>query len=356
MLKVGNIYTTSDNSVAHIGRFENGYYHGAIEDMGLVAWDVNGICMSGYNGWDIVGDGSTLQLTYSPKIDERHKRVGKFLTAPAMQVYPGGVAKFAVSPAMFWSRMGYNGPITLVLHATAGGGSAANTFQYFMDASVLKCSHFIVGTDGDVYQCGDIHWAAAANGSCTSTTGYWPTDINGNFCTASIEVFKSDVNNAAWPTDAQYKALIPLVIWICNTLGIPKRQCNSGAGGITTHSIFDPVHRPGNYDPGNFDWNRLYGGINVPSVDTRKFMEQQFWSVWMKGADPRRSGIALMCRDAMLAGKIASCMATSAEIADSNDWGGKPAIFLPLSTGDYATWQNGKGVIFNNRNSPIWQQ
>ena len=352
MLKVGNIYTTSDNSVAHIGRFENGYYHGAIEDMGLVAWDVNGICMSGYNGWDILGDGSTLQLTHSPKIDERHKRVGKFLTAPAMQVYPGGVAKFAVSPAMFWSRMGYNGPITLVLHATAGGGSAANTFQYFMDASVLKCSHFIVGTDGDIYQCGDIHWAAAANGSCTSTTGYWPTDINGNFETASIEVFKPDVNNAAWPTDAQYKALIPLVIWICNTLKIPKRLCDSGAGGITTHSIFDPVHRPGNYDPGNFDFARLYGGINIPPTPVRNIhMEAQMLATWnLLVQVPYTTGIAADWKKHYQ--KFNAGPPLGGEVK-TVDWGGVPIVLQWFAGGFRCEWKNGSGTWYDCFNNVI---
>lgn len=257
MLQTGKIYLTEDKSVAHLHSFVDGEFHGAIADNGLCAWTMEGICRTGYHGWDIPKDATPQEYT-TPNILAR--RAG-MLKAPAMGVYPGGVADAQLSPAMWWDRQGYTGPITLVLHATAGGGSALNVFRYFLDATVLKCSHFIVGTNGEIYQCGDIHWAAAANGSCTSTSGYWNTSINGNFFTVSIEIFKPDTANTSWPTAAQYGALIPLVKWICESLKIPKREINSAAGGITSHSFFDPVHRPGNYDPGNMDWIKFYAGI-----------------------------------------------------------------------------------------------
>lgn len=179
-------------------------------------------------------------------------------------VYPG--AAVMPSPSAFSDRRGCESwPLTLVVHGTqAGGGTGRDVARDFANSSA-KCTHFVIDKDGWVSQhCDPVTQAAAGNGFCTSTSGYWDRNTNGNFYTVSIEIFKID--NGEKPTEAQYRVLGELSRWICDLCHIPKKWCDSKAGGITSHGFFDPVHRsnvngPGG-DPGTFDWNRYFASLS----------------------------------------------------------------------------------------------
>jgi hypothetical protein len=98
------------------------------------------------------------------------------------------------------------------------------------------------------------------------------------------------------------------------------------------------------------------------SVQKGNYMEQQFDAVWLSGAGvhadgtswvARKSGIYEGTKAAFLAGKLAACCPTRDEIK-TVDWSGGAGIYQPLSTGDYAFYQNGHPRIYDNRNHVIW--
>lgn len=178
-----------------------------------------------------------------------------------MLLYPG-VTDWGASQWAWRDRQGWTGPIWGVIHATAAPGSTArDVFNYFM-GNAGACSHFVIGKAGDIYQCADPHWAAGANccPSLPSPAVGWFHGVNANFGTWSIEILKNDTNNADVLTEAQFNAVVSVSKWLCQQCGTARRAADSH-GGIMSHSFLDPVHRPGDHDPGPFDWIRYYKDI-----------------------------------------------------------------------------------------------
>jgi hypothetical protein len=167
-----------------------------------------------------------------------------------------------------WS--GRNGltPRYVILHGTAGGSSAEATAAYFQTTEGSDnpvSSHYIIGRDGTVVQCIDESDSAWGNGVLTlGHDSFWPTTINSNLLTVSIEHVKPSTDNSDNLTEPQRASSFALVKHICQRWSIPMRPAD-GNGGITGHFSLDPVNR--SRCPGTFPfpdlWNYLKGGDDM---------------------------------------------------------------------------------------------
>ncbi len=145
---------------------------------------------------------------------------------------------------------GPNDISAVVLHHTAGGGTAQGTGRYFQNPSAQVSSHYTVGKDGAIVQSvpdGKRAWHAGVS----SFKGR--DDVN-DF---SIGIEIVNWGNGKDPyTDAQYNALINLVAWICQTYKVPVDR-------ITGHKdVALPRGRKTDPSP-NFDWNRVRKGVEA---------------------------------------------------------------------------------------------
>ncbi len=152
-----------------------------------------------------------------------------------------------------------NQPHYVILHGTAGGGSAVNVANYF--ASVQGgdnpvSSHYVIGTDGTVVQCVSEQDGAWANGVLTSGhDSWWNPQVNPNNITISIEHCNASTDNSNPLTEAQKAASFTLVQHICQRWNIPARPADEN-GGITGHFSIDPINR--SRCPGNYPWEELW--------------------------------------------------------------------------------------------------
>jgi hypothetical protein len=146
----------------------------------------------------------------------------------------------------------------LVLHKTAGGSSAQAVAAYFQAGAGgnRTSSHYIVGQDGVVVQCVAEKDGAGAN--CCLETGhdpFWPTDVNLNLVTFSIENVDPATDNSTPMPQKQKSALFSLIVDLCVRQHIPMRPADAN-GGIAGHSSIAPLTRK--RCPGNFPWDELW--------------------------------------------------------------------------------------------------
>jgi N-acetyl-anhydromuramyl-L-alanine amidase AmpD len=152
----------------------------------------------------------------------------------------------------------------LVLHKTAGGSSAQNVAAWFQSGAggARTSTHYIVGLDGTIVQT--VRERDGAGGNCCLESGhapFWPTDINLNLISFSIECVDPTSDNSTPMPDAQKRALFPLIRDICTRNNIPMRPADAH-GGIAGHYSIAPLSRarcPGNY-PWDDLWTYLAGG------------------------------------------------------------------------------------------------
>ncbi|GCE47971.1 N-acetyl-anhydromuramyl-L-alanine amidase AmpD [Thermosporothrix hazakensis] len=159
------------------------------------------------------------------------------------------------SPNYFPNRDGHS-PKWIVLHGTAGFHTAQEVGYYFQREDSQVSSHYVVGQDGTIVQCVSEKDGAWANGGLTAGHDpWWPTDVNPNNVTISIEHVKPSTDNSDELTDAQRDASFRLILHICQRHGIPMRKAD-GDGGITGHFSLDPVNR--SRCPGPYPWDDLF--------------------------------------------------------------------------------------------------
>jgi N-acetyl-anhydromuramyl-L-alanine amidase AmpD len=139
-----------------------------------------------------------------------------------------------------------NQPRWVVIHKTAQPPcpTAQDVAHYFAQDPARKSAHYIVGLDGTIVQCVAEKDGAGAN--CCLEAGhdsFWPTGINLNVLTISIEHVDPTLNNSTPVTEAQKRASFALVADIC-------RRHKIAASHIVGHRSINPVTRsfcPGNY-------------------------------------------------------------------------------------------------------------
>ncbi len=156
-----------------------------------------------------------------------------------------------------------NIPLWVVIHKTAGFRSAQDVANFFATVPDKRSVHYIIGQDGAVVQCVDERHGAGGN--CCLETGhdsFWPTNINLNWLTISVEHVDPALDNSTPVTPAQKQASFLLVADICKRHGIT-------ASRIVGHNSIAPQSRarcPGTYP---MDELRAYvttqlGGTQVP--------------------------------------------------------------------------------------------
>lgn len=156
-----------------------------------------------------------------------------------------------------------NIPLWVVIHKTAGFKSAQDVANFFATVPDKRSVHYVVGQDGTVVQCVDERHGAGGN--CCLETGhdsFWPTNINLNWLTISVEHVDPALDNSTPVTAAQKQASFLLVADICKRHGITANR-------IVGHNSIAPQSRarcPGNYP---MDELRAYvttqlGGTQVP--------------------------------------------------------------------------------------------
>ncbi len=157
----------------------------------------------------------------------------------------------------FWSGRGGHAPRWIIVHGTAGGGTAQDVARYFQSNDPPTSTHFVIGRDGHVVQC--VAEADSAWGNGVVTQGHdawWTPKLNPNFLTFSIEHCKPDTENHSDLTQAQKEASFALIAHLCAKYNIPTRAADAN-GGITGHSSIDPVNRT--LCPGPYPWDELWG-------------------------------------------------------------------------------------------------
>ncbi|MBO9541408.1 N-acetylmuramoyl-L-alanine amidase [bacterium] len=137
----------------------------------------------------------------------------------------------------------------VVLHHTSGGTLESNA-NYFKNPSAQVSSHYIVGKDGRIVQSvqdGKRSWHAG--------TSEFKGRNDVNDFSLGIEIVNAGTGSDPFP-DSQYKSVIDLVAWMCQTYNIPVDR-------ITGHKdIALPRGRKNDPAP-NFDWNRVRSGVQA---------------------------------------------------------------------------------------------
>ena len=151
-----------------------------------------------------------------------------------MAIYPGASVRLISKSYLPGNGIGMAAYNRINHHVAAGYGSLYGFFNQPKRAS----SHFWVAKSGLVEQYVDTALRAEA-------------DLHGNDATISIE---TESKGEAW-TEAQVNAIIALVLWICNTHGIPKVLAQNSQVGASSKGL--SWHRLG--IDGNFPSGR-YGG------------------------------------------------------------------------------------------------
>lgn len=149
-----------------------------------------------------------------------------------------------------------NNPRWLVIHKTAQPEcpTAQCVAQFFAHDRAQKSTHYIVGMDGTIVQC--VAEKDGAGGNCCLEVGhdsFWPTGINLNLVTISIEHVDPTPDNSTPVTAAQKQASFSLVADIC------KRH-NIAAANIVGHHSISPISRA--LCPGNYPMEELKAYVN----------------------------------------------------------------------------------------------
>ncbi|GCE49207.1 N-acetylmuramoyl-L-alanine amidase [Thermosporothrix hazakensis] len=179
--------------------------------------------------------------------------------------------------AHHWEGREGQQPRWLILHGTAGFHRAYDCAAFFADPATQASAHYIIGLDGEIYQCVSEDDAAWANGAVTGPAGTggdsvhhdaWWSDLglNPNLVTIAIEHIKPSTDNSDELTEAQKRASFQLIKDICQRWGIPKRYADA-RGGITGHFSMDPVNRTG--CPGPYPWDELWSFLNENEGDQK---------------------------------------------------------------------------------------
>lgn len=193
----------------------------------------------------------------------------------------------------------------LVLHKTAGFHTAQDVAHYFQSGApqaggtFAKTSvHYVVGLDGTIVQCVRETDGAGGNGLLEAGhDAFWPSDINLNLVTFSIEHVDPAIDNSTPVPDAQKQASFQLIYDICQRWHIPMRPAD-GNGGITGHFSIDPQSRA--RCPGNYPWNDLWAYLKGKE-EVYHFLSLDEQSTWFTSASPvkddawkcKRNGVIL---------------------------------------------------------------
>ncbi len=152
----------------------------------------------------------------------------------------------------------------VVVHGTGMPGTAEEIAHYFQSSPIDAGTHFIIGRDGLVVQCCLIEDAAWGNGGPQpGADPFWPTTINANLLTVSIEHCKSSPDNSDTLTEQQSHASFRLIKWLCESYQIPTHAADA-TGGIATHASIAPLDR--SFCPGPYPWDDLYAYLNLPAT------------------------------------------------------------------------------------------
>ncbi len=157
---------------------------------------------------------------------------------------------------------GRNGQVLryVVVHGTAMPGTAHEIARYFQTSAVDAGTHFVIGRDGVVVQCCLIEDAAWGNGGPQpGADSFWPTTLNANLFTVSIEHCKPSPDNSDLLTESQKLASFKLIQWLCDLYQIPTHPADA-VGGIATHASIAPKDR--SYCPGPYPWDELYAFLS----------------------------------------------------------------------------------------------
>ncbi|GCF07938.1 N-acetylmuramoyl-L-alanine amidase [Dictyobacter arantiisoli] len=153
----------------------------------------------------------------------------------------------------FPDRAGHT-PRWIIIHGTAGFGSAEEVGAYFQRVDV--CTHYTIGRDGVLVQSAREHDGAWGNGGITAGHDpWWSHEVNPNNVTISIEHVKPHHDNSDELTEIQKEVSFRLIQHICERHHIPMRAADT-EGGITGHCSMDPMQR--SFCPGPYPWEELF--------------------------------------------------------------------------------------------------
>lgn len=230
----------------------------------------------------------------------------------------------------------------IILHGTAGGSSALAIAEYFKStegSSNPVSSHYIVGLEGEIYQCVDEKDGAFGNGVVTNPN--WQG--NPNDYTISIEIVKMSKDNSDEMTLPQKGSVFLLTKDICIRNNIGMHDADN-ISGITGHFSIDPVNRA--RCPGAFPWDDLWnylstgGVINLTAAQLS--MLNDIWDSVLKnisvGPAPRGTGIYQNWLDLFLQGKFMGVPLTHEYIGDN---GLGKQVVIQQFTKSYCIWDGG---------------
>lgn len=160
----------------------------------------------------------------------------------------------------YWQGHGTGAVRYVVIHGTAGGGSAQEVATWLnTNPSHIASVHYVIGKDGSVVQLVSEADSAWGNGPISAGAEYFWSVVspygNPNYCTISIEHCKDATDNSDELTPAQRSASFRLVRDICRRHNIPPRKADA-SGGIAGHCSMDPVERA--HCPGPYPWDELF--------------------------------------------------------------------------------------------------
>jgi len=121
-------------------------------------------------------------------------------------------------------------PLAFIVHRTAGHTNVQQLYDYWQSTCIS--SHFGISYDGhgydplDIWQYVELWDGSGAN--CCPESGTSPFFANrggnANVYTISVEVCTPNTNNQGLMTAKQEEALIYLIRWTCEQLGIPAQH------------------------------------------------------------------------------------------------------------------------------------
>jgi N-acetyl-anhydromuramyl-L-alanine amidase AmpD len=223
----------------------------------------------------------------------------------------------------FASRDGWK-PKWLILHGTAGGGSAQNVAAYFQSTEGTAnpvSAHYVIGQDGAIVQCVSEADGAWANGVVEAGHDAWwseTDDPNPNDVTISIEHCKPATDNSDPLTPAQQASSFALIKDICERNEIPMRLADAN-GGIIGHYSIAPISRA--RCPGTYPWVSLWqylSGEETMTIDINNAIIANYFKI---------SGNGWVCQNGFI---LANAMLTFYQSFGNKDLCGLTYLGLPL--------------------------
>jgi N-acetyl-anhydromuramyl-L-alanine amidase AmpD len=200
---------------------------------------------------------------------------------------PGAIAAFVDRSRVFIDQ---NDHTFLVIHKTAGPGSALDIAHFFETDPNMASTHYVVDQAGQIAQC--VLEVDGAAGNCCVETGY-ASFLNGftdnvNWHSVSIEHVDPTPDNSTPLTAAQQAASFKLVKDICQRHNIPMRRAeDDGQGGIIGHCDIAPLSRA--RCPGNYPWTDLWNYLKGPTwMNTSQ--QKQAEDYWNSTTQQKASG------------------------------------------------------------------